>query len=215
MARRTPKGFTLGSLMDLASQAFTELRDSPDGMPRRIWDELGPWMASFTQTAAAKWLPYLADAHHCKVPVLRSGVEFPCTNHAIGPCDCCGRPTCIHHGMVDQHGGIACYLCVAETMRLKRGRIPPPQAVPTDRDDRRPPVPPNLAQERVKRALAVLGLKPGVRWEEVEKRKRKLLADNHPDKQRTEPAKASAETRYKAISEAFMDLERFYKQVAA
>lgn len=215
MARRTSKGFSLGAIVDMASQAFTELKDSPDGMPRRIWDELGPWMGSFSQTAAAKWLPYLAAGHPCKVPVLRSGVDFPCTNHAIGPCDACSRPTCIHHSMVDQHGAIFCYLCAAETMRAKRGRIPGPGPMPADSDDCRPPIPPNLAEERVKRALVVLGLQPGVAWAEVEKRKRKLLAENHPDKKRLPGDKAAAEARFKAINEAFMDLERFYKKVAA
>lgn len=208
MARRAPKGFSLGSLMELASQAFTELKESPNGMPRRIWDELGPWMGQFTQAAAAKWLPFLADGHPCKVPVLRSGVDFPCTNHAIGPCDACGRPACIHHAMVDQHGGIGCYLCMAEVMRAKRGKIPPP----ADSADRRPPVPDEVAQMRVRRALGLLGLADGATWEAIKRRHRKLLAEHHPDKQRTEAAKAAAERRYKEVSEAYMDLERFYKK---
>lgn len=207
MARRTRKGFNLGTLVDFASQAFAELQESPDGMPRRIFDEIGPWMASFTQTAAVKWLPFLADAHSCKVPVLRSGVDFPCTNHAIGPCDACGRPTCIHHAMVDQHGGVACYLCVAEIMRLKR-RMPPI----ADSADRRPPVPDEVAKMRVKRALALLGLPADASWEVIRKRHRKLLADNHPDKQRTPADKAAAEKRYKEFGEAYLDLERFHKK---
>jgi len=213
-APRAPRAFSLGSIVDIASQAFQELRDSPDGMPRRIWDELGPWMAGFTQTAAAKWLPYLANARPCKVPVLRSGVEFPCTNHAIGPCDACARPTCIHHGMVDQHGAIACYLCISETVRQKRGKFqaPPP---PKDSDDRRPPIAPEVAAERVSRALATLGLKRGVAWEVIEKKRRKLLAESHPDKQRNTLDKEWAEKRYKEIGEAYMDLERFYKKSEA
>jgi hypothetical protein len=159
--------------MDLASQAVTDITNSGNGMPRRILDELAPWIGSFTQSAAAKWLPYLSSAHPCKVPVIRSGVEFPCTNHAIGPCDACSRPACIHHAMVDQHGGIGCYLCMVEIMRQKRAAIPPP----ADNADRRPPVPPDIAEARVKRALDVLGVRRGTPWDEIETKKRKLLAE--------------------------------------
>lgn len=215
MAKARQRRFTIASIMDMAGRAIEDLTQSPEGMPGRIWAELSPWIGTFTASAAAKFLPYLSDAKPCTVLVLGMGAPpKPCTNHAIGACEACGRASCVHHAMLDQHGSLICYHCVAEIMRLKRGAIPP-GAAPGPTADRQPPVPDELRAERVKRALAVLGLKHGASWDDIRRRHRKLLAEHHPDKQRTPEAKHVHEKRYKEVSAALMDLERFYKKSEA
>lgn len=218
MAKARQRRFTLGTFMDMAGQVIEDLTTSPEGVPARIWQELRPWIGTFTASAAAKFLPYLTEGKPCSVLVISAGAPpKPCTNHAIGACEACGRATCVHHAMLDQHGSLICYHCVAEVMRMKRGAIPPGAgAAPgAPGPDRQPQVPDELRAERVKRALAVLGLKQGVSWDEVKRRHRKLLAEHHPDKQRTPEAKRVNEARYKEVSSAFMDLERFYKKSEA
>jgi hypothetical protein len=212
MRKARQRRFTIGSIMDMAGQVIEDLTKSPEGMPTRIWAELSPWVTTFTTSAAAKFLPYLTEGKPCAVPALIAGTALPCTNHAISACEACGRAACVHHCMLDQHGSVVCYLCVMEVMRLKRGAIPPPAGYTADRQG---PVAPDVARERVKRALSVLGLRDGASFEEIKRRHRKLCAEHHPDKHRAPEAKAEHEARYKQVSAAFMDLERFYKKSEA
>jgi len=200
--------------MDMAGKVIEDLTQSPEGMPARIWQELSPWIGTFTASAAAKFLPYLSEGKPCSVLVIGRGSPLPCTNHAIAACEACGRAACVHHCMLDQHGSVVCYHCVTEIMRLKRGAMPPGSA-PGPTADRQAPVPDELRAERVKRALAVLGLRNGVSWDDIKRRHRKLCAEHHPDKHRSPEAKKVHEARYKEVSAAFMDLERFYKKSEA
>lgn len=214
MPKPKQRRFTIGTVMDMLGGAIEDLTQSPEGMPGRIWAEISPWVSTFTRSAAAKFLPVLTEAKPCAIPSLdRGGPPLSCTNHAIGAC-VCGRSACIHHCMLDQHGSIICYLCVAEVMRAKRGAIPPPPG-PEPSGDRRAHVPPDVQRERVKRAFATLGLGEGASWAEIRRQHRKLLAEHHPDKHRGEVAKAQHEARYKEVSAAFSDLERFHKKSEA
>ena len=212
MAKKPSKpraAFSIGQIMDMVGDGIRELTSAPEGMPARIYQELSPWLMQLTRSGAGRWLPVLAQARPCNPPPGPSPAANVCANHAIGACAACGRMVCIHHSMVDQHGGICCYGCVAEIMHVKRASAAkPPGENVSDRQP--PPPPPELIRVRVDRALEALGLRRGVKWLVVEARHKELMKKLHPD--RKPPAeRAQAEAAFKKVREAYQDLERFYK----
>ena len=201
-------------LVDAATSAAQHLGMSPE-LQVRVKGEFGPWVSRLLQSATGRWLPVLTQGHPCGVPELREGVQFPCAKHAIGACDACRRPCCLHHARVDQSGGIICFLCVAEMMRIAHARAA--GATPPGAADgpRKPFVPPAEQQRRVTEALRVLGVKRGASWKEVQAAHRKLATKHHPDRERTDAARKRASEKAVAINAAFQTLEEFYRSEVA
>lgn len=196
------------SLLQRASVAVGAMGQSRPEMPRRIWDELSPWLARFAGSTAEKWLPMLLQAQACRVPRMHDGVAFPCENHAVTKCDCCQEPVCVHHARVDQYGDGICYLCVAGAIRAKRGAAGAgAYAGPREA----PPVPGDVVRTLVSKSLRVLKVKRGATWEEVKKAHRTLSGEHHPDRVQDEKAKKKAEERFKEVQIAFQALEKHYK----
>jgi hypothetical protein len=180
------------------------------GTPQRLWEETAAWASKFATNAMSRWLPYYASGTDCAVPAMQGGVPLPCTNHAIGLCDSCLKPVCLHHARVDQHGGASCYSCIVRMIHAQRGQG---HAPPTDAHQagQQRAVPAEIA----KRSLAVLGLKPGASWEEIRKAHRKLAARFHPDRVKTETAKRAAAEKCVQVNAALADLERIKYEAAA
>jgi len=181
-------------------------------MPRRIWDELTPWVVKLTSSATAKWLPLLTQAKPCEAGPVHNGIHVPCTNHAIALCVACKRPTCIHHGCSDQHGDVVCYLCVAEQIRMKQG-IPPGAGAQSGQagSGGKTGVPPDQSAARVAEAWKILKLRPNTAWPKIEERYKALMKQHHPDRFREPHAKLVNEQRFKDVRRAYDDLKAFYK----
>ena len=206
--------FSIGALFEGAASTLEKLGRAPAGMPARIWQETGPWVLNFSANATAKWLPVLLQGIPCTI--MRADF-VSCTNHAVARCCACKKACCVHHCCSDQHGDVVCYACVVELIRVKTGQDPvvdPARAAssppPEDARDRQPPVPPDLREERVKRAFVDLKLKPGADWKQIKSAWRKLSKEHHPDRFTNPTDQARHETIYKKVQVAYADLERFY-----
>jgi hypothetical protein len=207
------------SLIEALGVSASSMGGAPPGTNERLLSETKAWAGKFMRSALTKWLVFYATGTPCAVSELRDGVPFPCTNHAIGRCDCCGRPMCMHHARVDAHGDGTCYLCIglgirrAQAERLANGEAPGPGPF------RAPPPPADvraLREERIKRALAELGLKPGAQWRSIKAAHKKLAAKHHPDRFQGEADKRAAHERCVKVTAALSELERLgYKTEAA
>lgn len=191
----------LRSLVDAVAQGVASLGQSPEG-PQKIWDESRQYVTRLLMSASQKWIPYYARQERCHVVLTKSGVQMPCAATAVLPCDCCLKPTCLHHAQVDQHGDGTCYTCIAETIGRKRGGAGAP------------PPPVDMTAEVTKRALRVLGLKPGASWQEIRAAHRKAAAKVHPDKAKTETQRKKYEAQSVALNSALADLQRLYQKEA-
>ncbi len=198
---------------------FRGLAGAEDGVHIRVWSELKPWMGSLMPAATSKWLPRIAAGMLCEVPVVSRGRAVgECQRFGVAACGVCNRPCCLHHGFIDQHGDVICYLCVADAQQtlppLQRERArragekqEPPGTRSREREQKHqepPPQgkpPPTIAQ--IQAAYDVLGVKKSATWVQIESAYKRLLAANHPDKQRGPRATTAAEARFKAIRSAY------------
>lgn len=219
-------------LFDTLGSMFSNLAGGPDGAHARAWNELKPWISNLGPAASRKWIPRVASAEACEVPIFRRGQrEGDCENIGIAVCVVCRRPCCLQHAHIDQHADAICYLCVADAVqvvpevqrqraRQERGADAPP---PPPRGGRPPPgnapppgAKPGPAPEAVAAALSALGLRRGAKWDAVKTAHKKLSGANHPDKFQSKGARAraAAEARYVEIQKAFDLLKRAYPEAA-
>lgn len=166
----------LGQLVDAASKAFSSIGQMPDGLSRRVWQELHPILGLLGRAMSEKWVPHFAQQIPC---TLRAHGAPPCPCLSIANCMACGQPVCAYHACVDHSGGAVCFSCVQLAMHA-RGRAP---GAP-------PPPPPHEAQEAERRrqeekrrqAYVELGLEPGASFAEVKRAHRRLVKLHHTDK---------------------------------
>ncbi len=202
----------LRSLVDAVSHGVSSLGQAPEGAAAKLWEETRGWIGRFFTNATDKWIATYSRQEPCAVKVLRNGVPFPCPGFSVLTCDACEKPTCIHHARVDQHGDGTCYHCIADVISIKRSARVTGHKAPPGQDPGAPP--PDVRDEIVRRALAVLGLKPGASWEEVRAAHRKRAAAAHPDRARTEAERAKSEEKCKKLNAALAELSRHYKAAA-
>lgn len=182
-------------LVDALSRMAVSLQGAGPGFSGRLWRELQPWLAQLSQHAAGKWVPRLTFGFPCQIPNYQAGVPVgPCQHHAITTCDVCQKPCCLHHARIDSLGDGICYLCVAAAVRRARG-------------EPEPTVDLGWARKQLR-------VKVDASWEEVRAAHRKLSAIHHPDKQRTDKAKAKAEAKFKDIQKAFDMLKTEHEKAA-
>ncbi len=197
----------------------------------RIWNDLRPWVSSLTQSAAAKWLPRVSVGELCEIKVRRGRGVDECDRFAVAACTVCHRPTCLHHGHIDQAADIICYVCVGDARdvvpphqreRARQDGAPRPrpqherqEEQARQREQQKPPPgkrPPNALE--VLTALERLGLKPGATWDQVRVAHRKQSAKLHPDLAKTPKAKAKANTAFVEVQKAFDLLKTVYPEAA-
>jgi len=206
-------------IAELLGQFLGGVAGSDNGVPGRVWAEVKPWIAALLPNATKKWLPTIAGAISCEVPVGRRGEG--CDHAAVANCVVCFRPACLQHGLIDSTGDIICYPCTQEAKVL----VPPARRARAAASGGRarssagePPPPPHEEAARpgkpttqqVMAALVVLGLTPSATWEQAKAAHRKLMVTYHPDKQRTAAKKAQAEVKAKEVSAAFEVLKRAF-----
>lgn len=176
------------------------VQHAPEGVPGRIWDELRPWLQELAFNAAPKWLPRMVFEFPCGVPSYVAGRPVAaCPRLAVANCDCCGQPVCLDHARFDKHGDAICFVCVAGAIQAKRVGQPPPGPAPID-------------DAALKRARRVLGVRAADPWSEVTAAYKRLLAQWHPDRFKTEKERAKAETRFKDIRAAYDLLQKHREQ---
>lgn len=211
----------MAGIGEFFGQFLKGMTSAEDGVHMRVWNELKPWVANLVPAATRKWLPQFASGVICEVPVMRRGkVVGECERFGVAACDVCHRPTCLNHGRIDQHGDIICYICVGDAQQVvpahQRARR---EAAPRDQQERqarqKPPAgkPPPTPGE-ILAAKQMLGLMPDATWDQVKKARKNLLAQNHPDKHKSERAKAVAGARFKEIQVAYELLKRVYPDAA-
>jgi hypothetical protein len=175
------------------------LGSAPNGASAAVWDEIGAFVRGLTMRASARWVPELARRVPCDVPSVQVGTDIAtdCDHFSIGQCDACGRPSCLAHARVDQAGGILCFVCVAEQIRIGAERVlqnPKARARARGRTRRSadpgappPPPPPSpqppqpTAREIRRAALAELGLPEGASPAQIREAYAHLVKMLHPD----------------------------------
>jgi hypothetical protein len=159
----------LGELVEAASKAFTSIGQMPEGVTRRAWNELNPFLTRLGQAITARWMPHVAQQIPCAV---RATNAPPCPNLSVTHCIACGEPTCPFHACVDHTGSALCFACVGIAVHVRKQAPPPPPGETRE-----------AAKERARaEAYRTLGLEPGVSFEVVRKRHRKLVKLHHPDR---------------------------------
>lgn len=203
-------------LLQAAGRFASFVQTAPQGVPERVWREVGPWLSHLVAKSTAKWIPIISAGFECEVlyPDRSSPTGWVgCSNQAVTVCDCCAHRTCLHHCRIDANGDAICFECVAEARRAvsAKPRHPP------HGDPRRPPAghqhaagkqqaPP--AKMTRAQALKVFGLKSSADAEEVKSAYRKLALRWHPDRHQGEEAKRKATARFLQIQTAYDVLSR-------
>lgn len=185
----------INDLLTAAQRVMGSLGAAPRGASAAVWEEISHFMHGLATRAAARWVPELAERIECDVPHMKPGsdVACACERFSIGRCDACARPACLEHARVDMSGGIICFVCVGEQMRLAAARAaqnPMPRRKHRGYGPRAtagasppPPAPERPSVEEVRRlALAELGLTEGATWAEVRATYAAKVKELHPDR---------------------------------
>lgn len=201
--------WNLGGIADAASRLAVAFQAAPDGLPQRVWQQLGPWTQRLLINSTEKWLPRLVSPAVCEVPIYERGQsKGPCHNQGLAQCDVCGRACCLNHCRIDQHADAVCYMCVIEAHQARRaaGHAPPPGTRPWERgpsgDNGAGQSQREVDAATLRAAYRMLGVRKDASDEELKAALRQQLGKWHPDKHRGEKAKQRAEERFKEIQTA-------------
>lgn len=197
------------SFLKAAASVLDQI-NGQDGQLTRIWQTVNPWVTRFLASAASKWLPILANEAPCQIatPDGKGGWK-PCPHPAVSFCDCCGKPTCLHHGRVDANAGVICFPCVATACAMGRanraanGTYAPPNPAPNPKKEAKPP-----PEQKMPRSVALrtLGLADGATALEIKSAYKEMAKKWHPDKH-TEADKPTAGARFREIQAAWNALK--------
>lgn len=144
------------------------------------------WVERVQVRAFDKWYPPQA-VRVCQV----SSKSASCRAVAIGPCACCGRPVCLRHAMVSADADLLCAPCFAVARTHAKPYQPEPEPAP---------IPSNTELEEAYRTLRMT---EDATNEELKKSYRDLSFKNHPDRKKSDSAKANASARFKEIQTAW------------
>jgi hypothetical protein len=127
-----------------------------------------------------------------------------CEARAVVFCMACKKPVCLAHVHVSHRGEGVCDECVASLLpaedRARRRQQAPPRA--TDDD-------------KVRWAFRIFQLKHSATEREINLRFRKLAAENHPDRAKTEKQRKRLEEKMAKITEAYHVLKKYAQREAA
>ena len=191
------------ALRDLAQGAFRVGRVVLDPNEQAVTQRLIEWVTRVQDKAPSKWhSPHVAAT--CDV-VGRNG---SCPNRAEGRCAVCGRNVCLPHAAVSMDADLVCAACCSYARQHAPRFERPPEDAPPNAwapGGQRPP--PQQPQEIDPRAVAeayrTLGVDPDVSQEDLDKRVKELRVKHHPDRVKTDKAKANAEAKFKKIGQAY------------
>ena len=158
----------LGELVEAASKAFSSIGQMPEGVTRRAWSELNPFLTRLGQAISLRWMPHVAQQIPCGVHPVGGP---PCQNLSVTRCMACNEPTCPFHACVDHTGSAVCFACVALAVHVRKTAPPPPKETPEA-----------MKARKKAEAFKVLGLEPGATMAEVKAAHRKLVKLHHPDR---------------------------------
>ena len=164
------------------------------GPQKRAVAQVSQFFSHFTRNALDQFGPMLLRPRPCSME--------DCQEEAVRECEACGEVACMAHLHVSHLADGICDQCVRDLLELK-GR------------EYRPPVGRGASAQEVRKALRVLGLRPGASWTEVQRAHRRQAAENHPDRARTPAQRRRAEEKVKGINVAFDVLRRHYEKAAA
>ena len=204
---KIPIGFE-GLLASMLGKAVDEVAN---GAHDPLTRSLLRWVGRVQAQVMLRWRPVVTSGVRCAIGQrMPDGQVAICVEPAIGSCCFCGAPTCLHHALIDENANILCYRCLNEAARSMgkgqpnqpqaRNEVPPPPAVPTDKQKRR-------------EYLEVMGLEDPVTVDELEEAFRTLMRKHHPDRA-PEKRRAKAEARCKKITEAYHWLKEHQKRAA-
>jgi len=207
----------LSDLLKTAGQFATFMQQSAPGVPERVWREVAPWLQHLVSRAPLLWIPIISSGFECEVlyPDRRSPTGWVgCSNRAVTVCDCCGHRACLHHCRIDANGEAICFECVALARQAasEHPRHPPKSDPRRPNQDDYPPgaqgrqqTPPGVKKPEMtqKQALRVLGLTAEADEDAIRTAHKRLSFEWHPDRHKTDAAKARAEAKFKQIQVAF------------
>lgn len=147
--------------------------------------ELKDWGTTLSSFALMRWTPAILSGIPCRF----SG---SCHRPAVGACVICQSATCLEHSFVSGDAYVACLHCIKKTAHAHGSAgAPPPQAPP-----------PDLEQVR-KKHLKTLGLKEDATADAIRIAFRRLAAKHHPDRIADPVKRATAEAKFKQLSDAY------------
>jgi hypothetical protein len=167
-------------------------------------DVLLPWVLQLAPSIPSQWF----EPHN--LVQCEGGTGISCANRAMAPCAICGRYTCLHHSFLGSDASLVCHSCLwiakqaVEEDQKRRRRDPTEARTKAKAENPRPPPGPGVHKAKdLSWAWDTLGLKPGSTHAEIREKYRLLLVKYHPDKARSEAAKARAHERYVAVRSAY------------
>lgn len=204
--------WNLGGVAEAVSRVALALQSAPEGLPQRIWEQLGPWTQRLLVNSTEKWLPRLMVDTVCEVPIYRGGkAAGPCHNHGLTQCMVCQRVCCLDHCLIDQHAAAMCYMCALGTLQSARATATangqmPPGPLPWEQGARGGNGAGRQAEvdrAALRAACRLLNVRMDASEDEIKMALRHQLGKWHPDRHRGEKAKEHAEQRFKEVQMAY------------
>lgn len=153
---------------------------------QRAVSQLGQWGAQLAQNAPVQWAAHIANPSDCDH-------SKRCHEQGLVTCIKCHRTHCLAHTMLNHLGEGLCMRCVCATANVP---------LPTDNP--------------IEAELRVLGLDPDASYDldEIAAQYKRLAKKHHPDRARSNKARAEAEVRLRDINVAYGAVRKYYKEAA-
>lgn len=148
------------------------------------------WIQTFTTQGVVQITKRLIASDPCEHP--------GCATRLVAGVKCgrCKRSVCLGHAFLSAQGHGICFTCVG----VQETAAPPPR----QRDART-----GVEERATVAAYARFGLEPGATEDEVNKARKRLLRDNHPDKHGISAAEIARRTAFaKEIGHAYAFLRK-------
>lgn len=127
-----------------------------------------------------------------------------CNGRAVLFCMACKKPVCLAHAHISHRGEGVCDECVASLLPAEDRARRQQQASPRATED-----------DKVRWAFRIFQLKHTATEREINLRFRKLAAENHPDRAKTDKQRKRAEEKMSRITEAYHVLKKHAQREAA
>jgi hypothetical protein len=171
--------------------------------PAQVQEQLMRWLGHLSVNAVKRFAPNAIDPEPC---------EF-CGQLSLGDCLVCGAKCCLAHAHVSHQAEMICHECVESQIGSREAEKQARRTERARQKAQRATKTPN-ADEQLVAALKTLECKRGAEWDDIHMSYKRLILKYHPDRAKSDSARAKAEEKLKSINAAYTLLKRYYEKAA-